>query len=259
MPSAVGIIPARMHSSRLPGKMLLSETGKPLIQYAWEVASQSSALSDVIVATDNQQIADVCEEFGARVSMTGDHPSGTDRIAEVVKNEGLDADIVVNIQGDEPELDPTCIDQLVAAMQKSPSVEMGTLGTPITSQAMLMDTGCVKIVRAADGRALYFSRLPIPFYRDGEPSDLLNPAGEDAQFMRSPWLLHLGIYAYRPDFLLALTQMAPSRLEQLEKLEQLRALEAGASILVEVVHHRSVGIDTAADYAAFVERMKSVS
>ncbi|MDB4439419.1 hypothetical protein N9153_00700 [Planctomicrobium sp.] len=136
---------------------------------------------------------------------------------------------------------------------------MGTLGTPITSQAMLMDTGCVKIVRAADGRALYFSRLPIPFYRDGEPSDLLNPAGEDAQFMRSPWLLHLGIYAYRPDFLLALTQMAPSRLEQLEKLEQLRALEAGASILVEVVHHRSVGIDTAADYAAFVERMKSVS
>lgn len=255
MSTAVGIIPARMQSSRLPGKMLLSETGKPLIQYAWEVASAANSLSDVIIATDSQQIAEACQTFGAKVSLTGDHPSGTDRIAEVVKNEGLDADVVVNIQGDEPELDPSCIDQLVAAMEKSPDTEMGTLGTPISSQAMLMDTGCVKIVRAADGRALYFSRLPIPFYRDGEPSDLLNPAGEEAQFMRSPWLLHLGIYAYRPDFLLALTQMPPSRLEQLEKLEQLRALEAGASILVEVVHHRSVGIDTAADYAAFVERI----
>lgn len=257
MSKAVGIIPARMQSSRLPGKMLLNETGKPLIQYAWEVASAAASLSEVIIATDSQQIADACEKFGARVSLTGDHPSGTDRVAEVVRNEKLTSDVVVNIQGDEPELDPKCIDQLVAAMAKSPNVEMGTLGTPISSQAMLLDTGCVKIVRAADGRALYFSRCPIPFYRDGEPSDLLDPTGEEAQFMRSPWLLHLGIYAYRPDFLLALTQMPPSRLEQLEKLEQLRALEAGASIVVEVVHHRSVGIDTAADYAAFVQRMKA--
>ncbi|QDT31085.1 3-deoxy-manno-octulosonate cytidylyltransferase [Thalassoglobus polymorphus] len=256
MSTAIGIIPARMQSSRLPGKMLLKETGKPLIQYAWEAASASASLSEVIIATDSEEIATACKSFGARVSMTGDHPSGTDRIAEVVQNEKLQADLIINVQGDEPELDPGCIDRLVTAMQKSPNIEMGTLGTPITSQAMLIDQGCVKIVRAADGRALYFSRLPIPFYRDGDPDDLLFARPEDAHFTRSPWLLHLGIYAYRPEFLLALTQMPPSELEQLEKLEQLRALEAGASILVEVVHHRSVGIDTAADYAAFVERMQ---
>lgn len=254
--TAVGIIPARMQSSRLPGKMLLNETGKPLIQYAWEAACSSETLSDVIIATDSPEIAETCTGFGARVSLTGDHPSGTDRIAEVVRSEGITADWIINVQGDEPELDPNCIDQLVNAMAARGHLEMGTLGTPITSQAMLLDNGCVKIVRAADGRALYFSRLPIPFYRDGNPSELLNPAQDEAPYHRSPWLLHLGIYAYLPEFLLALTQMPPSQLEQLEKLEQLRALEAGASIHVEVVHHRSVGIDTAADYAAFVERMK---
>ena len=257
MGTAIGIIPARMQSTRLPGKMLLSETGKPLIQYVWEAASCAEALSDVIVATDSDEIAEACRNFGARVALTGHHPSGTDRIAEVVESEALDADLIVNVQGDEPELDPNCIDQLVSAMQASASIEMGTLATPIDSQAMLQDHGCVKVVRAADGRALYFSRLPIPFYREGRPADLLNPQDEEtAAYYRSPWLLHLGIYAYRLEFLLALTQMPPSHLEQLEKLEQLRALEAGASILVEVVHHRSVGIDTAADYAAFVERMR---
>ncbi len=254
--AAIGIIPARMQSSRLPGKMLLKETGQPLIQYAWEAAKATDALTEVIIATDSEEIASVCRDFGARVSMTGDHPSGTDRIAEVVKNENLQAELIVNVQGDEPELEPNCIDRLVTAMQNASQVEMGTLGTPITSQAMLLDHGCVKIVRAADGRALYFSRSPIPFYRDGDAADLLSANSEEAHFNRSPWLLHLGIYAYRPEFLLALTQMPPSELEQFEKLEQLRALEAGASILVEVVHHRSVGIDTAADYAAFVERTR---
>ncbi len=257
MPQAIGIIPARMQSSRLPGKMLLSETGKPLIQYSWEAATKAKSLGDVIIATDSEKIAAACEKFGAKVTLTGDHPSGTDRIAEVVQSLKLDAELIINIQGDEPELDSGCIDQLVDAMGKAPHIEMGTLATPITSQAMLLDNGCVKVVCAADGRGLYFSRHPIPFYRDGEPADLLPTAGEDAQFVQTPWLLHLGIYAYRPEFLLALTQMPPSRLEQLEKLEQLRALEAGASILVEVVSHRSVGIDTAADYAAFIERMKT--
>ena len=258
MPHAIGMIPARLQSSRLPGKMLLSETGKPLIQHTWEAASNAQSLSDVIIATDSEKIAAACEAFGARVALTGDHPSGTDRIAEVVSSLNLKAELIVNIQGDEPELDPGCIDQLVDAMQKKPLFEMGTLATPITSQAMLLDNGCVKVVCAADGRGLYFSRHPIPFYRDGDPADLFPSAGEEARFAQSPWLLHLGIYAYRPEFLLALTQMPPSRLEQLEKLEQLRALEAGASILVEVVSHRSVGIDTAADYAAFIERMKTV-
>lgn len=257
MAKIIGVIPARLQSSRLPGKMLLNETGKPLIQYAWEAASNSSELSEVIIAADSEEILKACREFGATCVLTGEHPSGTDRIAEVVRKQGIDAELVVNIQGDEPELDPQCIDLLVQAMYRSPSIEMGTLATPIDSVAMLHDTGCVKVVRAADGRALYFSRSPIPFYRDGQPADLLNPRGDDAHFKRSPWLLHLGVYAYRPEFLLALTKMPPSTLEQLERLEQLRALEAGASILVEVVHHRSVGIDTAADYAAFVARTQS--
>ena len=256
-PSAVGVIPARLQSSRLPGKMLLAETGKPLIQYAWEAASRAQSLSSVVIATDSDEIAEVCVGFGAAVVHTGDHPSGTDRTAEVVRSLGFEVELIVNIQGDEPELDPACVDQLVAAMQRSPQIEMGTLATPIHSQAMLLDQGCVKVVRAADGRALYFSRLPIPCYRDGQPADLLSPDDDAALYTRSPWLLHLGIYAYRPAFLLALTEMPQSQLEQLEKLEQLRALEAGASILVEVVPHRSVGIDTAADYAAFVERTKS--
>jgi len=255
--SIVGVIPARFESSRLPGKMLLAETGQPLIQYAWQAASTAGSLDRVIIATDSDKIAKTCRDFGADVFLTGDHPTGTDRIAEVVRAECDDAELVVNIQGDEPELEPSCIDTLVGAMASRQDVEMGTLAVPIDSSAVLQDTGCVKVVRAADGRALYFSRCPIPFYRDGNASDIFDPTGENADYVRSPWLLHLGIYAYRPEFLLALTKMPPSQLEQLEKLEQLRVLEAGASILVEVVRHRSVGIDTAADYAAFVERVKS--
>jgi len=255
--SIVGIIPARLQSSRLPGKMLLRESGKPLIQYAWEAAGRAKSLDDVLIATDSEEIATVARGFGARVSLTGDHPSGSDRIAEVVRRDCPNATLVVNVQGDEPELEPEVIDELVAAMQQRPDVEMGTLACPVHSVAVLQDTSCVKVVCAADGRALYFSRLPIPFYRDGRPEDLLTGDEEESRYQRSPWLLHLGIYAYRPEFLLALTKMPRSRLEQLESLEQLRALEAGAAILVKTVAHRSVGIDTAADYAAFLERQKS--
>jgi len=257
--SVVGIIPARLQSSRLPGKMLLRESGKPLLQYAWEAACRSRRLGRVLIATDSPEIAEVAQAFGAEIVLTGDHPSGSDRIAEVVQKQCGEASLVVNIQGDEPELEPAVIDELVACMQSRPDVEMGTLATPITSLAILQDTSCVKVVCAADNRALYFSRCPIPFYRDGNPTDLLHPDEGQARFQQSPWLLHLGIYAYRPEFLLALTGMPRSKLEQLESLEQLRALEAGASILVKVVSHRSVGIDTAADYAAFLERLKQRS
>jgi 3-deoxy-manno-octulosonate cytidylyltransferase (CMP-KDO synthetase) len=256
----IGIIPARLKSSRLPRKLLLQETGKPLLQYAWEAACRSERLSEVIIATDSDEIARVAVAFGARVEMTGEHPSGSDRLAEVVQRVGDDADLVVNVQGDEPELDPRMIDRLVERMSEQPRFEMGTLACPIQSEAVLEDRGCVKVVTAADGRALYFSRLPIPCYRDGHPAELFGtPRGDSsggaaAAYLHSPWLLHIGLYAYRPEFLLAFTRMPPSRLEQLEQLEQLRALEAGAAILVEVVSHRTVGIDTAADYAAFVER-----
>jgi 3-deoxy-manno-octulosonate cytidylyltransferase (CMP-KDO synthetase) len=236
--------------------MLLKESGKPLLQYAWEAACQAERLDEVIIATDSEEIEQVARGFGARVSMTGDHPSGSDRIAEVVRRDCPAATLVVNVQGDEPELDPQVIDLLVRAMEERPEIEMGTLAAPIDSMAVLQDTGCVKVVCAADGRALYFSRLPIPYYRDGDPQDLLNPDEDLERVVRSPWLLHLGIYAYRPEFLLALTKMPRSRLEQLESLEQLRALEAGASILVKTVAHRSVGIDTAADYASFLERQR---
>jgi len=252
----VGVIPARLQSSRLPGKMLLNDSGQPLIQYAWEVARQSASLDEVIIATDSDEIAKIARGFGARVAMTGDHPSGGDRIAEVVRRECAGSSLIVNIQGDEPELESSVINDLVSAMQSRPEVEMGTLATPITTLAVLLDTSCVKVVCTADGRALYFSRSPIPFYRDGNPQDLLQQDEEHARFQQSPWLLHLGIYAYQPEFLLALTSLPRSKLEQMESLEQLRALESGASILVKVVSHRSVGIDTAADYAAFLERQK---
>lgn len=244
---AVGIIPARLASSRLPGKLLLAETGKTLLQYTWENACRAGSLSEVVIAADGPEIAGAARRFGARVVLTGDHPSGTDRIAEVAREALSDSDIVVNIQGDEPELDPEHIDRLVESMRSSGS-EMATLGTPIRDREELESPSCVKIVRGEAGQALYFSRLPVPFSRDESIDELL---ADD-----SPYLLHLGIYAYRRDFLLRLTSLPPSRLEQLEKLEQLRALSAGARIAVDVVEHRSVGIDTAEDYARFVARRR---
>ena len=252
-----GIIPARLESSRLPGKLLLNETGKPLIQHCWESASQASVLRpqgeepspDLLVATDSLQIAAAVNLFGGEVAMTGEHPCGTDRIAEVVRRQLPDADIIVNIQGDEPDIDPAAIDKVASLLIDDPRAGMATLCTPIFEASMLDDPGCVKAVVSSDGRALYFSRSPIPFLRDGDREKLL--ASED-----SPWKLHLGIYAYRREFLLHLTEQPPSPLEQHEKLEQLRALELGATIRIAEVAHRSVGIDTSEDYARFVAGRK---
>ncbi len=271
-----GLIPARLQSSRLPRKLLLSETGKPLLQYTWEAACRATSLAGVIIATDSPEIVDAVSEFGGRCELTGEHPSGTDRIAEVVRRSCLDADAVVNIQGDEPEIDPSNIDAVVAALAADPNSEMATLATPILDRRQLEDPSCTKVVIAEDGRALYFSRLPIPFCRDQSvddvlPTNILTTAPETSESRHgaagpnelpgrltgeSPWLLHLGIYAYRRDFLLKLTELPPSRLERLEKLEQLRALEVGATIQVATVTDRSVGIDTADDYARFVERRR---
>ena len=250
-----GIIPARLHSSRLPRKLLLDETGWPLLRYTWEAACRAQMLNEVVVATDSQEIAEAVHAFGGRCELTGVHPSGTDRIAEVVRRSCPDADIVVNIQGDEPELDPNQIDTLVRAIADRDGVQMATLATPITSASQLNDHSCTKVVCTADGHALYFSRLPIPYARDGSADELLRIA-EQGDACDSPWRLHLGIYAYRRDFLLWLTELPPSALEQLEKLEQLRALEAGATIQVELVEHRTVGIDTPDDYARFCERQR---
>lgn len=243
-----GIIPARLHSTRLPRKLLLSETGRPLIQYTWEAASRAATLSEVIIAADDVEIVEVVQRFGGRSEMTGEHPSGTDRIAEVVRRCCTQSDLIVNVQGDEPEIDPASIDLLVELMIANPAASMATLCTPITSREQLDDPSCVKVVCSSAGQALYFSRCPIPFCRDRNPDELL---ASD-----SPWRLHLGIYAYRRDFLLQLTTLPPSKLERLEKLEQLRVLEAGETIVVGEVAHRSVGIDTPEDYARFVARQQ---
>ena len=247
---AVGIIPARLHSSRLPRKLLLEAAGKPLIQYTWEAAQGAAALDQVLVATDSAEIARTVAAFDGLCRMTAEHPSGTDRIAQVVREHCPDVDLVVNIQGDEPEIDPAQIDQLVAALQTDTSSDMATLAAPIRTPGELNDPSCTKVVCDCAGRAMYFSRATIPHPRDADPGELLD--GD------SPWRLHLGIYAYRRDFLLQLTEQEPSTLERLEKLEQLRALETGAAIRVVEVEHRSVGIDTPEDYARFVSRVCAV-
>jgi len=241
-----GVIPARLQSSRLPRKLLLSETGKSLIQHTWEAAASSEKLDRLIIATDSLEILETVHGFGGRACLTGDHPSGTDRIAEVAAKELFDAEILVNIQGDEPEISPQFIDQLIEVLIQNPNADMATLATPIRKIEQLQDPSCTKVVCRTDGTAMYFSRLPIPFTRDIDPETLLPD--------QSPWLLHLGIYAYRRPFLLDLTKIPPTPLEQLEKLEQLRALETGATIQVAQVSHPSVGIDTPEDYAQFVTR-----
>ena len=244
--TTIGLIPARLASTRLPRKLLLAETGKPLIQHVWEAARQASRLSELVIATDSDEIAAVCRAFGARAELTGDHPSGTDRIAEVIARSFPQADLVVNIQGDEPEIDANAINRLVDLLATRPEADMSTLATTIRTPEARDSHACVKVVCDETGRALYFSRHAIPFCRDRDLDEVL--AAE------SPWRQHLGVYAYRRKFLLGLTKRPPSRLERLEKLEQLRALEAGATILVGLVEHAAVGIDTPDDYARFVAR-----
>src|SRR5258708_6404780 len=251
-----GFIPARLASTRLAHKLLLAETGRPLIQHTWESARRAKSLAEVIVVTDSCEIANVVRAFGGRCEMTREHPSGTDRIAEVVDRSFGAAEVVVNIQGDEPEIDPLSIDRVVELLAEHPQAQMSTLATPIRNRQVRDSSSCVKVVCAENGRALYFSRSAIPFCRDQDPDALLSPAQPSLPQSRSPWLLHLGLYAYRRDFLMQLTKLPVSRLEKLEKLEQLRALEAGATIQVGIVQRSAVGIDTAEDYARFVSRWR---
>lgn len=243
----IGVIPARLASSRLPRKLLLDSTGKPLIQYVWEVAKACPNLDDVIVATDSEEIATAVTGFGGLAELTGEHPSGTDRVAEVVRRCCDDADIIVNLQGDEPELDCSTISALVKALE-STTAEMATVAATMTDADAVVSPDCVKVVMNDLGQAMYFSRSPIPFCRDESVANTLEAHSE------SPWHLHVGLYAYRRDFLLKLTSMPTSSLEDLEKLEQLRALQAGATIQVIRVAEAAIGIDTPGDYAAFVSR-----
>ncbi len=243
-----GVIPARLHSTRLPRKLLLCETGKTLLEHTWRAAARAGSLAELIIATDSEEIAAAARAFGARCEMTGEHPSGTDRIAEAVRRHLPDADMIVNVQGDEPEIDPGQIDLVVQTLREHPNAHIATLATPITDRAALEDPARVKVVCTGDGRALYFSRCPVPYCRAGNIDELL--AGE------TPWLLHVGLYAYSAAYLARLADLPVSRLEQLEKLEQLRALEDGAEIRIAVTSQHTAGIDTPADYARFVQAQR---
>jgi len=249
--SVVAIIPARYGSTRFPGKPLAAETGKPLIQHVCERVAAARGVERVIVATDDTRIAEAVTGFGGEAMMTRpDHASGTDRVAEVVQRlaeAGERPELVVNVQGDEPEMEPEAIDALIELMDSDPQVPMGTLACRFSRREDVENPACVKVVIDAAGHAMYFSRSLVPYPRDtgGKVDD------------PGRWLLHLGIYAYRPSFLEKLTREPPCELEQAERLEQLRALHLGARIAVAVVDRASTGIDTPQQYAAFVERYRS--
>ncbi|GAB3272229.1 3-deoxy-manno-octulosonate cytidylyltransferase [Parahaliea aestuarii] len=245
MPFSV-VIPARYASSRLPGKPLQLIAGLPMVQRVWQQASASGA-GRVVIATDDPRIADCAAGFGAEVCMTrSDHPSGTDRLQEVAAQLGLDDEhIVVNVQGDEPLIPPTVIDQVAANLARHPEAGVATLCETIDSVDALRDPNVVKVVPRADGMALYFSRATIPWPRDA------GLGGGDALQQAMPmgdWYRHIGIYAYRTAFLHRYITWDPAPLEQLEQLEQLRALYHGVGIHVEEARAAVPGgVDTPAD------------
>ena len=232
----IGIIPARYASTRFPGKPLHPIAGKPLIQHVVEQCQKAKTLSEVIVATDDQRIAEIAGKF-CRVEMTrADHPSGSDRIAEVAGR--CDCGAVVNIQGDEPLIDPAVIDAVANALVQS---EMSTAATPIKNSAEYDNPNVVKVVVNAAGRALYFSRRTIPYLREAAS----RPVPE--QLAAFPFLKHLGIYGFRRETLLRLVKFPVSPLENAEKLEQLRALDNGIQIAVVKVDYDSIGVDAPED------------
>ncbi len=240
------VIPARYGSTRLPAKPLLKSTGKYLIQHVYEQAMQSRKARYVLVATDDSRIAAAVESFGGNYVLTrSDHLSGTDRVAEVAEH--LDVDVVINLQGDEPEIDAEAIDLLPELLEDDLDSPMATLAAPIRSRELWVDRNCVKVVCDDQGRALYFSRSPIPYVRDEEPDF----AAEPPRFLQ-----HLGLYAYRREFLLQLATTPTSSLEKMEKLEQLRVLAMGSRIRVGIVANSSCGVDTLSDYEEFVQRYR---
>ena len=234
--TVTGIIPARFQSTRFPGKPLAIVGGKPMIQYVYERARAASRLDRLIVATDDSRIADAVQGFGGEYLLTSArHPSGTDRLAEAGRLLGLgDEDLVVNIQGDEPLVEPVMIHRLIEALEASPDCPMATLAFRSTKLADYLNPNVVKVVTDRSGRALYFSRSPIPAHRDG--------SGESVSFLK-----HLGFYAYRHAFLQTFTRLPAGVLEEAEKLEQLRAMEHGHTILVAPSPVETQGVDTPED------------
>ena len=241
------VIPARLASTRLPRKLLLNETGKSVLQHTYDAASRATRPSGILIAADHDEIADEVLRFGGRVAMTSPEcASGTDRVAEVARRMP-DVDLFINVQGDEPEISPAAIDLAARLLEENPSAVMSTLATPIRTREKLLDPACVKVVFNDTGRALYFSRSPIPHARTWQDSLLTD---DPPHFFQ-----HIGLYAYRREFLLRLADIPRSDLEKLESLEQLRVLSAGHEILVGLIDEPTIGIDTPEDYRAFVNRM----
>lgn len=245
----IAVIPARYASSRLPGKMLLSVAGRPLVLHTADRASEAALVQDVIVAADDQRIVDVAKDAGFQAVLTSDkHNSGSDRIAEVAETlpEGT---IIVNLQGDEPVISPAAIDAAVKAMINDPSADIVTITEPITDKKDVFDPNIVKAAVDDNGYAVYFSRSPVPFPREAalrHGGDLLSALGKEPELIDG-FHKHIGLYVYRREFLLKFTQMPQSLLEKTEMLEQLRALENGARIKAVSVVSRSIGVDTAED------------
>ena len=235
-------IPARYGSTRMPAKVLAKDTGKFLIQHTYERACLAKLPGKVIIAADDKRIVEAAQSFGADCILTSpDHKSGTDRIAEAVTD--MDCDIVVNLQADEPEIDPEDIDYLAELLIANPDYPMATLAASFQNTEQISDPNIVKVVTDCNNRAIYFSRSVIPHDRENGGVGKIDH-----------YLWHLGIYAYRRDFLLKITELAQTSLEKIEKLEQLRVIENGFSILVGKVEHTCEGIDTPQEYADFVTR-----
>jgi 3-deoxy-manno-octulosonate cytidylyltransferase (CMP-KDO synthetase) len=239
----VVVIPARYGSSRFAGKVLAKDTGKYLVQHTYERALCAKSVDQALIATDDERVMDACGEFGGACVMTSAaHQSGTDRIAEAIAD--INADIVVNLQADEPEIDPAYIDQVAGLLIDNPDAAMATLLAPFETADDVANPNIVKCITDTTGRAIYFSRSVMPYNRDSAG------VGSIGDYKR-----HLGIYAYRKDFLMKYTALEPSFLEQTEKLEQLRAIENGYTILTGMVEKAWDGVDTEEQYRAFIERV----
>ncbi|MEQ9399355.1 MAG: 3-deoxy-manno-octulosonate cytidylyltransferase [Longimicrobiales bacterium] len=248
----LGIVPARLASTRLPDKPLYPLLGRPLIEWVWRRVESMSVLDHAVVATDSEQVADVCRALGAPVEMTSPHhPSGTDRVAEVAaRADYAGFDVVANVQGDEPLLKEAHLRAAIELVRDG-AWDVGTCATPLLTEDARTEPSVVKVARAVSGRALYFSRAPIPYKRDQKP-------GVD-DLEREPFLRHIGIYAYTRAALDTWVALAPSPLEKLEMLEQLRPLEAGMRIGVAVVGAADPGVDTPADAVRMEETLSRIA
>jgi 3-deoxy-manno-octulosonate cytidylyltransferase (CMP-KDO synthetase) len=240
------VIPARMRSTRLPNKMLLAESGKPLIQHTYESASRAQRHSQIVIATDHPEIAAAVKRFGGEAIMTDvELRSGTDRVAAVAEK-FPDFDLFINVQGDEPEISALAIDLAIELLETNSQASMSTLATPIRDRKKLDDPNCVKVVLNAHQEAIYFSRAAIPFPRQWHEQLLT----QDPPL----YLQHVGLYGYRREFLLNIAALPASQIEQVESLEQLRVLYQRLPIVVGLIDEPAIGIDTRADYQEFLAR-----